>query len=97
MEIFFPERCAACGGTMRRETAELQYDYGDIQLTVRGVPVAVCEHCGERYVPGEIGVLLGEHLERLVVQLRATLDADAAIQEPRLTVSVDPERLLALT
>lgn len=91
---FHTQPCPVCKGETRRETIELEYDFGDVRILLQGVPADVCRQCGEQYVPGDIGVWLGEEVERLVARIRAVADEEPAILGLSAQARVDERRLV---
>lgn len=63
--------CIVCGRITRQGCTSLTYDNGDLKIVVNGVPAAICEQCGEEYVPGEFGVWLGDRIPEIVEEIRA--------------------------
>ncbi len=85
--------CKNCGGTMRPGAGELTYRRGDMIITVDDVPMSICDSCGERYVPGSVGVALGEDIEDLVHSIEAQnrLDVERIeIRAPRAIQELSP-------
>lgn len=62
--------CRVCGGQTQRELVELRYEFDGFAIVVRGVPAAVCQNCGERYIPGDVGVWLGDYVADIAERVR---------------------------
>lgn len=61
--------CPACTGVMRAEHGDLTYELEDYTITVTNVPMHVCPDCGERLVPGPVGLIVGELVQKFIEQI----------------------------
>lgn len=93
--LFQMQPCILCKGETTREYVELIYTYPRFTIVVKGVPAAVCACCGEQFVPGDVGVWLGDEVATLAAQLQATVAGEDALRDVVLNVSIDEEQLVA--
>lgn len=87
------ERCVVCGGSTRRGETTLEYDFGDIKINVVEVPAAICVDCGEAYVPGVIGVVIGDVVTQFADRLRALVEEDEQRAPSKIETTFDGSRL----
>lgn len=92
--LFQIQPCVLCGEHTERRFTELTYNFARVQIVVRGVPVATCVGCDEEYVPGEIGVWLGDEVAEIASRLQSVLADEAALQDMVVNVGVDEDRLI---
>lgn len=67
--------CVNCGAPMRPTKADLVFEYDDLIITVKDVPVSYCDACGEQYVPGPIGLDISAAVDRVIRDARRDRDA----------------------
>ena len=82
--------CLTCGGDMSATRTELRYETDDVLIIVQNVPASRCIVCDEQYVPGPIGVLIGEKVQEVAQKQRA--EADSAVRTRSVTLRTS-ERL----
>jgi YgiT-type zinc finger domain-containing protein len=88
--LYQVQPCIVCGGKTRRGTTDLTFEFAEFTITVQGIPAAICQECGEEYVPGEFGTWLGGEMARLAEFIRAT---EGFAFEP-VKVKYDEKRLV---
>lgn len=86
--------CVLCGEQTTRRLTELTYNFAGVQIVVSGVPVAACEGCDEEFVPGEIGVWLGDGVAKIAARLQSVLAEEDALHDMVVRVGVDEDRLI---
>jgi len=59
-----PDRCAICGGALKRQTITYQKAWGDELYEFEDVPALVCQQCGEVWLDAEVAQLV----ERIIQQ-----------------------------
>ncbi len=84
--------CLNCQGEMRPELGDLTFERGGLVVTVEQVPVSVCSTCGERYVPGPVGIDIGDMIDKVLRYFEESGSADAVAQ-PRALVLKASERV----
>ncbi len=92
--LFHARPCVLCGAHTERRLAELTYTFERVRIVVRDVPVAVCVGCDEEYVPGEIGVWLGDEVAKIAERPQAILADETALHDMVVNVGVDGDRLI---
>jgi len=92
--LFHAQPCVLCGAPTERRLTELTYTFDRVRIVVRDVPVAVCVGCNEEYVPGEIGVWLGDEVAKIAERLQAVLADETALHDMVVNVGVDGDRLI---
>jgi len=60
---------------MRLTQTDLVFEYGDLTITVKDVPVSCCDACGEQYVPGPIGLDISAAVDRVIRDARRDREA----------------------
>ncbi len=46
-------KCAICGGELKKDTTTLTFDRENKVIVIRNVPALVCSNCGESYFDAE--------------------------------------------
>lgn len=92
--LFQVQPCLLCKGVTTQGYTELVYEFPRFRITVRDVPAALCNGCGERFVPGDFGVWLGDEIARLAAQVEAFLADEDALRGMEITMRLDGERLV---
>ncbi|MGI8403190.1 MAG: YgiT-type zinc finger protein [Thermomicrobiales bacterium] len=67
-----PSACTACGGETVASTGELIYQMVDYTITVLDVPMKICLDCEERYIPGRVGIIVGDLVANMVEAIERT-------------------------
>ncbi len=85
--------CSNCGAGMHSSHGELTYKRNDLVVTVQDVPIILCAACGERYVPGPVGVEIGDAVERFLRVFEAEVAKADTVARPRSLVMAASERI----
>lgn len=64
------QRCVLCKGETRAGTTELRFEFGDVSVIVEGVPAQFCDDCGEEYIYGPLGRLIGNGAADIATAIR---------------------------
>jgi YgiT-type zinc finger domain-containing protein len=64
--------CVACGHDTDLTQGTLTYELEDYTVEVEDVPMKVCPQCGERYVSGPVGEIVGDLVAETVESIRRT-------------------------
>ena len=89
--------CVSCGGATRPTHGELRFQRDDLMVTVQDVPMSVCDQCGERYVPGPVGVALGDQVDSFIQFCLAEAAQSGAVAHPRSLVMKASQQVSLLT
>lgn len=85
--------CKTCGESMRPTRGDLRYLHGDFEVIVQNVPMSVCESCGERYVPGSVGLEIGDLVDGIVRYFETKPEmTSAAVRPQSLVLNADQMR-----
>jgi YgiT-type zinc finger domain-containing protein len=64
--------CRTCQHEMELTRGTLTFELDDFTIEVENVPMKVCPYCGERYVAGAIGEVVGDLVAETVESIRRT-------------------------
>lgn len=68
--IIYIDTCAECGSATERTTTTLTYHLEGLSITVKNVPASVCPSCGEKYIPGEVGIAINRQVRNFAESAR---------------------------
>lgn len=88
-------KCLRCGGRMRPASGELVFERNGLVVTVTDVPVSACDDCGERYVPGPVGVAISDAVDDFLRYFETKATADAVARPRSLVLKADERAALA--
>lgn len=88
--------CRLCGSQTEQNLVELRYEFDGFAIVVRGVPAAVCKTCGERYIPGDVGVWLGDYVADIAERVRRDFADQPGIVVTLPTLGDDDSRRRAM-
>jgi YgiT-type zinc finger domain-containing protein len=71
--IIYVDTCVECGSATERTATTLTYHIGDLSITVKNVPASVCPSCGEKHIPGEIGIAINRQVRNFAQSARENL------------------------
>lgn len=64
--------CKACGARTYAGFGELHYTAHGVSVLITDVPMSICPNCGERYVPGPVGIAISDLVAEIVRNIEAT-------------------------
>lgn len=79
---------------MRPAYGDLTYEYDDITVTVRHVPMSICDACGERLIPGPIAVELSDLVDEVTTGIREGSEQQKQVAITR-SIVLESQRTLA--
>lgn len=85
--------CSNCGAELHSSHGDLTYTRNDLVVTVQDVPITRCDACGERYVPGPVGVEIGDAVEGFLRIFEAEVAKTDTVARPRSLVMAASERI----
>ncbi|TVR75570.1 MAG: type II toxin-antitoxin system MqsA family antitoxin [Sphaerobacteraceae bacterium] len=62
----YMDTCAECGSATERVTTTVDYELEGLSITVKNVPASVCPSCGEKYIPGAVGIAIHRQVRKFV-------------------------------
>ena len=68
--VIYIDNCGECGSTTERTTTIITYHLDDLTITVKNVPASVCPSCGEKYIPGEVGIAVNRQVRNFAQSAR---------------------------
>src|SRR5688572_5347170 len=71
-------QCVMCQGETRSGLTDLRYEFGNVTVVVQDVPAVICLACGEEYIDGPLGVMIGDAVAQLAKQISRLIDEQGA-------------------
>jgi YgiT-type zinc finger domain-containing protein len=78
------DTCAECGSATERTTTTLTYHLDGLSITVKNVPASVCPSCGEKYIPGAVGIAINRQVRNFTQSAR-----ENSVTEGSVVLSAD--------
>ena len=66
--------CVMCAGETHPGLTDLRYEFGNVTIVVQSVPADICAGCGEAFIDGPLGVMLGDAVAELAEALHRLVE-----------------------
>ena len=73
------DTCVECGSATERTSTTLSHHLAGLSITVKNVPASVCPSCGEKYIPGEVGIEINRQVRNFAQSARENSVAEGNV------------------